>query len=252
MISVVNLSKKYGATLAVDDLTLQVDKELFVFLGPNGAGKTTTIKMMTGLLAPSGGSIHINDIDLASRPLEAKKNIGLVPEQPFLYEKLSGREFLQFVTSVYEVPHGDARRRLDRLFEIFDLTDRADDLIESYSHGMKQKVALAGALVHDPKVLFLDEPTIGLDPKAARNLKDILRGLVDKGTTVFMSTHILEVAERMCDRIGIIHKGKLAALGTLQELRGTASEKTENLEDLFLHLTGSSPKVQIEEFIQDN
>jgi ABC-2 type transport system ATP-binding protein len=248
MINATNLTKKYGSFLAVDDLSLTVKNELFVFLGPNGAGKTTTIKMMTGLLQPTRGSITIDGIDLQKNPLQAKRAFGLVQEQPPLYEKLTAREFIQFLAGLYKVPASDAQRRMSQLFEIFEISDRADDLIENFSHGMKQKVALTGALIHEPNVLFLDEPTVGLDPKAARNLKDLLRGLVDKGATVFMSTHILEVAERMCDRIGIIDKGKLVALGTLGEL--SAKTDSTNLEDIFLKVTGTTELTEVARFLE--
>jgi len=250
MISVKNLSKSYGSFTAVNNLNLDIQNELFVFLGPNGAGKTTSIKMMTGLLIPSSGSIHIDGIDLLKEPIKAKSAFGIVPEQIFLYDKLKGREFVEFIATIYRVPPQTARKRLSQLYEIFELEDRIDDFIEDYSHGMKQKIAVISALVHNPGVLFLDEPTIGLDPKAVRNLKDILRGLIKKGKTVFMSTHILEIAENMCDRIGIIHNGELVAQGTPEEIKHTFNSGAGSLEDVFLKLTDSGAVRGVDSFLQ--
>jgi len=250
MISLKNVSKAYNSFLAVDHLYLEINKEFFVFLGPNGAGKTSTIKMMTGLITPTSGEISINGIDLLKNPIEAKKQFGLVPDQPALYEKLTAREFVQFVGTVYKVPDTKVEERMNRLFDIFELAERIDDLIEDFSHGMKQKVALVAALIHEPAVLFLDEPTVGLDPHAVRNLKDLLRGLVARGTTVFMSTHILEIAEQMCDRVGIIDKGKLLAVGTLNELRANSSSPGGSLEDIFLELTGTPYQSKVKDFLE--
>ena len=252
MIELHNLTKKYGSLTAVDDLNLSVENELFVFLGPNGAGKTTTIKMMTGLLKPTEGSIKIGDFDLEANSIEAKRLIGLVPEMPYLYPKLTGREFIFFLADIYDVDRKDTQRRFENLMDLFDLDDRVDELVENYSHGMKQKIALSGALIHDPKVLFLDEPTVGLDPKSARNLKNILKGLVNKGVCVFMSTHILEIAESMCDRVGIINKGKLIALGTMDELRKLSSKADNSLEDIFLELTGGDEYGEVLKYLEDN
>jgi ABC-2 type transport system ATP-binding protein len=232
-----NLTKFFGQTVAVDSLHLEVDKELFVFLGPNGAGKSTTIKMLTGLLNPTHGHIKIGGIDLHRDPLGAKQLIGYVPEQPHLYEKLTGSEFVLFLADIRRIPRREALRRMQRYFELFELVDVSAGLIEEYSHGMKQKIALVSALISDPQVLILDEPTVGLDPKSAHNLKDLLRHLVSRERTVFMSTHILELAERMCDRIGIIHKGKLLAVNTLDELRRQVASQAGTLEDIFLQLT---------------
>ncbi|MBN2414093.1 ABC transporter ATP-binding protein [candidate division KSB1 bacterium] len=250
MISVKNLSKRYGSITAVNNLNLDIRNELFVFLGPNGAGKTTSIKMMTGLLVPSSGSVFINGFDLLKDPINAKSSLGIVPEQVFLYDKLKGREFVEFIATIYRVPPQIARKRLAQLYEIFELEERIDDFIEDYSHGMKQKIALIAALAHDPSVLFLDEPTVGLDPKAVRNLRDLLRGLIKKGKTVFMSTHILEIAGNMCDRIGIIHKGELVALGTPDELKQTSKSGAASLEDIFLNLTDSGAVRGVDLFLQ--
>ncbi|MCR4437746.1 MAG: ABC transporter ATP-binding protein [bacterium] len=251
MIVAEDLSKRYGSTLAVDGLSLTVEGELFVFLGPNGAGKTTTIKLMTGLLRPDRGHVRINGFDVATQPLQAKGCLGLVPERPYVYPKLTGREFLFFMADLYRVDRATAVRRFEHLVELFDLAGHIDRLIETYSHGMKQKIALSGALIHDSKVLFLDEPTVGLDPKSARNLKSLLKGLVQRGVTVFMSTHILEIAESMCDRVGIIDKGKLIALGTMAELRGKSSRR-QSLEDIFLELTGGDEYREVLKYLEES
>jgi len=251
LIEAINLTKKFDGLIAVDNLSLQVHHELFVFLGPNGAGKTTTIKMMTGLLKPTSGTVRIEGYDLLEQPVEAKHEFGLVPDAPTLYDKLSLKEFLEFIGNLYEVEKVAFQRRYNQLLDLFDLADRAGDLIQNFSHGMKQKCILAAALIHDPKVLFLDEPTVGLDPKSARNLKDLLRGLVEKGTTIFMSTHILEIAEAMCDRVAIINKGKIIALGTMNELRNKSRQKEKSLEEIFLELTGGSEYDEVLKYLED-
>jgi len=250
MIKVNNLVKYFADRSAVQQVSLDIGAELFVFLGPNGAGKTTTIKMMTGLLKPDAGSVELKGINLHQYPLAAKQLFGLVPEEPALYEKLTAAEFVGFMAQLYKVNKTDAEKRMAQLFEIFEITDRRNDLLEDFSHGMKQKVSLSGALVHDPEILFLDEPTVGLDPKSARNLKDLLRGLVDKGHAVFMSTHILEVAERMCDRVGIIHQGRLIAVGTLEQLAQQAGKPGASLEDIFLTLTGDTEQEGLVRFLE--
>lgn len=251
MIEALHLSKKYGDLLAVDDLNLHIHDELFVFLGPNGAGKTTTIKMMTGLLKPTAGTIKLNHHDIQLQPLAAKQMFGYVPDTPFLYEKLTAREFLEFIANIYGVDRRILEKRTRHLAELFDLQERMDDLIQTFSHGMKQKCALAAALIHDPQILFLDEPTVGLDPKSAKKFKDLLRGLVKQGTTVFMSTHILEIAESMCDRVGIINQGKLIASGTMDELRQLSQQKDQSLEEIFLNLTGSVEDNDVLTYLQD-
>jgi ABC-2 type transport system ATP-binding protein len=250
MISLSHIYKTYGSFTAVRDLSLNIKNELFVFLGPNGAGKTTTIKMMTGQLSPTSGSVIINNIDMRRDPVRCKQSFGLVPEQPYLYEKLTASEFVSFMATVYKVPESQAENRMKQLFDIFEVTDKAKELIENLSHGMKQKIALIGAMIHDPKVLFLDEPTTGLDPKATRNLKDLLRGLVDKGSTVFMSTHILEVAERMCDRLGIIYKGQLIVEGTMDYLKSYYNQ-TGTLEEIFLKLTEDSAQDKVSNYLKE-
>lgn len=238
-IELTELSKSYRKQEAVHSIDLSVNKgELFGFLGPNGAGKTTTIKMMTGLLEPTKGTVKIGGSDIWKDPITAKKMIAYVPDQPNLYPKLTGWDFLHFTASVFQLEKAAYEQKAKELLHIFNLTDRADDLIESYSHGMKQKIAICGALVHNPDVLFLDEPTVGLDPKSARNLKKLLRELCDQGMTVFITTHILEIAEQLCDRIGIILDGSIVALGSMDELRKQEGSADRSLEDIFLELTG--------------
>jgi len=251
MIETKGLTKKYGDLTAVDDLNLYVEPgELFVFLGPNGAGKTTTIKILTGLLQPTLGKASVAGIDVVESPLEVKKIMGYLPEDPFLYDKLTGNEFLQFVADMHGVQK--KQDKIEKFMELFELSSAADELIEGYSLGMKKKVAIGAALIHDPKVLFLDEPTGGLDPKSARMMKDLLQDIRSRGATVFMTTHILEVAERMCDRVGIINNGKLIKAGTIEELRRAALETAEgSLEDIFLELTGGTQKGQVSQFLDD-
>ena len=249
LIEAEGLTRRYGDFVAVDQLDLRVARgEIFGFLGPNGAGKTTTIRMLTGLLRPTSGRVRIDGIDLAEAPLEARARMAYLPDTPYLYEKLSAREFIHFVAGLYRVPPERAVRRTAELLGILGLEDRADDLIEGFSHGMRQKTVLAAALVHDPKVMFLDEPTVGLDPRSARLMRDIFRQLSERGTTVFLSTHILEIAERMCDRIGIINEGRLIELGTVAELHARA-RSGGSLEDIFLELTGGPAYAEIADIL---
>lgn len=239
MIEIVNLSKSYnkGMVKAVDGLSLRVQAgEIFGFLGPNGAGKTTTIKMMVGLLKADSGSVTINGFNIINSPLAVKKSISFVPDTPEVYEKLTGIEYLNFMGDVYGVPGTVRKERVAKLLDLFALSGAAGDLIQSYSHGMRQKIVLIGAFLHEPELYILDEPMVGLDPRSANNLKNYMREHCSQGKTVFFSTHILEVAERLCDRIGIIHHGKLIACGTLDELKGI-SENKETLENIFLELT---------------
>lgn len=243
MIKATDLTKKYGQLTAVDGLNLTVNPgEIFGFLGPNGAGKTTTIKMLVGLLAPTSGSAYICGINVAEDPVKAKSMLGYVPDTPDVYEKLTARELLEFVADLRRIDRSKAATKIQELLALFELTDRQDELLGSYSHGMKQKICIACGLLGEPKVLFLDEPTVGLDPRSARLTKDVLRKVADDGGTVFLSTHVLEIAERMCDRVGIIQKGVLIAEGTVDELRRKAVPGAEgadaSLEDLFLKLTG--------------
>ncbi|MEO8082861.1 MAG: ABC transporter ATP-binding protein [Ardenticatenales bacterium] len=245
MVEAIDLVKTYGEFEAVKGLTLRVRRgEIFGFLGPNGAGKTTTIRILTGLLQPTSGVVRIGGHDLATDSLAARAITSLIPDTPYLYDKLTGREFIHFVAGLYGTPPDVAERRMAELLDVFDLTDRADDLIEGYSHGMRQKTLMIAALVHDPKVLFLDEPTVGLDPRSAKLMRDVYRQLAARGTTILLSTHILEIAERMCDRIGIIDHGELIALGTMDELRHLAAHHA-TLEDIFLELTGGSAFAEI-------
>jgi len=238
MIRTRGLVKRFaGGITAVDHLDLDVGEgELFGFLGPNGAGKTTTIRMMVGILRPTEGTITIAGHDLATEPVAAKACLGYAPDEPALYDKLTGREFLRLVAEVYRLPRGPAQARAAELLEVLDLAEQADDLLGSYSHGMRQKIVLAAALLHEPKVLILDEPTVGLDPASARLTKDVLREFCRRGGAVFMSTHILEVAQAMCTRVGIIDNGRLAAVGTVDELRRASGPGS--LEDIFLRVTG--------------
>ncbi|MCX7922159.1 MAG: ABC transporter ATP-binding protein [Clostridia bacterium] len=238
MINIKNLSKSYnkGSVKAVDNLNLHVNPgEIFGFLGPNGAGKTTTIKMMIGLLNSDSGSISIKGFDNQKQTLEAKRNIGYVPDNPDVFDRLTGMEYLNFMADIYQVEPDVRKERIKSFLEMFGLNDAAGDLIKSYSHGMKQKIVLTGALVHDPALWILDEPLVGLDPKSAHQLKELMRKHCDKGNTVFFSTHVLEVAEKICDRIGIINRGKLVAIGTMDELR--KGEQAGSLENIFLELT---------------
>ncbi len=238
------LRKVFNKVVAVESVDLAVySGEIYGFLGPNGAGKTTTIKMLIGLLRPTTGAALIGGHDVEREPLAAKALIGYVPDQPYLPEKLSAREFLQFIGGLYRLPAARARQRGEELLRLFDLTDHADALLGGYSHGMRQKAALAGALLHDPQVLFLDEPTVGLDPRSARLIKDILRQLAARGTAVFLTTHILEIAERLCDRVAIIRDGRVIAAGTMEELRAGTHDRS--LEDIFLSLTGGAEYAEI-------
>jgi ABC-2 type transport system ATP-binding protein len=246
-----NLVKRYGDKVAVNNVSFNVfGGEVFGFLGPNGAGKTTTIKMIVGLLQPTSGTVKVAGYDVQTQPLFAKAASGYVPDTPNLYAKLTGRELLRFVGDLYNLDRSQVAHRIDELLRMFDLSAAAEDTFDSYSHGMQQKTSLAAALMHDPKVLILDEPTVGLDPKSARLIKDILRQLADRGAAVMLSTHILEIAERMCDRIGIINKGELIAVGTMDELRKLGTTGQTSLEDIFLNLTGGADETAMAEILR--
>ncbi len=239
MIRLENLTKLYGSFVAVDDITLDVKAgELFAFLGPNGAGKTTTLRMIAGILRPNDGRVLLGGDDVHRNPLAAKQRLGFIPDRPFVYEKLTGAEFLRFVAGLYGQEGDIVERRIAELLEVFELASWKDELVEAYSHGMRQKLIISSALIHRPECIVVDEPMVGLDPKAARLLKDIFRQFVGKGGTVLMSTHTLEVAEAMCDRIGIIQHGKIVACGTMEELRRQTAAGEVSLEELFLKLTG--------------
>ena len=251
MINLLALTKYFGKLCAVDTLTLQIDAgEIFGFLGPNGAGKTTTINMLTGLLRPTSGTATLGGYDIQKQSLQAKAILGLMPDTPQLYEALTGRQFVRMMADLYEMPPKQAEREMETLFEQLELADAADDQIKGYSYGMQKKTLLVSLLVHHPKILFLDEPTSGLDPRSARTVREILRERCEQGCTVFMTTHILEIAERICDRVGIISKGRLIAVGTLSELQqrkrelhtqsADVNQQTETLEDIFLDLTADA------------
>ena len=236
MIELDGVTKAFGSRRAVDHLDLQVRAgELFAFLGPNGAGKTTTIKMVCGLLRPTSGTVKVGGHPAGSR--EARQLLAYVPDQPYLYEKLTGREFLRFVVDMYGLDPKRATRRIDELVETFEMGDYIDDLCEGYSHGMKQRVVFASALVHDPKVLIVDEPLVGLDPRSARIVKDLFVAQARSGVAILMSTHLLAIAEELADTIGIIDKGRMLVRGTLAEVRERAQVQGP-LESLFLKLTG--------------
>ncbi|MEP7382733.1 MAG: ABC transporter ATP-binding protein [Gemmatimonadota bacterium] len=241
MIELSALSKKYGSFVAVDSIDLFVPKgELFGFLGPNGAGKTTTLRMIAGILRPSAGTVRIAGIDLSLDPMAAKARLGFIPDRPFIYEKLTGMEFLRFVAGLYREDGPTIEHRARELLALFDLEDWRDELVESYSHGMRQKLIISSAFVHRPDVIVVDEPMVGLDPKAAKTLKDLFREYTRRGHTIMMSTHTLEVAQTMCDRIGIIQTGKIRACGTMDDLRENAERGDEGLEEIFLRLTGEN------------
>ena len=238
MIELRNLTKMFGNIVAVNQLNLSVSKgEIFGFIGPNGAGKTTTLKIMSGILAPTEGSVMIDGIDMARQPEKAKQRMGYIPDRPFLYEKLTGMEFLRFTADLFGVEDGLFKEKSESLLKKFSIYDWRDELIESYSHGMKQRLIISAALLHEPKALIIDEPMVGLDPAGIRMMKNLFRDLSEKGTTLFMSTHTLSVAENICDRIGVIHKGKLIAIGTVEDLKDSARVEEGDLEKVFLILT---------------
>jgi ABC-2 type transport system ATP-binding protein len=239
MIELRSLTKRYGSFTAVNAVDLDVPRgELFGFLGPNGAGKTTTLRMIAGILRPSSGSVRIANIDLAADPVAAKQKLGFIPDRPFIYEKLTGVEFLRFVAGLYGQAGAEVERRGRELLALFDLEQWRDELVESYSHGMRQKLIISSAFVHKPEVIVVDEPMVGLDPKAARTLKDLFREYTRRGHTIMMSTHTLEVAQTLCDRIAIIQRGVIRACGTMDDLRTSAESGVAGLEDIFLRLTG--------------
>ncbi len=239
MLKIENLSKTYGkgTVKAVDNINLEIKSgEIFGFLGPNGAGKTTTIKMIVGLLKPDSGKISIDGVDMWERPLEAKSLISYVPDNPEIYDKLNGIEYLNFIADMYSISKEERLAKIEYYTKLFNIEHALGDIIGSYSHGMKQKLVLTSALINNPSLFILDEPMVGLDPKSSFNLKEIMRNMCDEGKTVFFSTHVLEVAEKLCDRIAIINKGKIITVGTMEELRSHAQER-ESLENIFLELT---------------
>ena len=239
-IQIDGMTKKFGRKVAVDDLTLHVEAgELYAFLGPNGAGKTTTLKVVAGLLRPTTGSVRVGGFDLNRQAMEARRILSYVPDQPFLYDKLTGREFLHFVGAMYGMGRVDIEKQTAELQELFEFGEYIDQLAETYSHGMKQRIVISSALLHDPKVIVVDEPMVGLDPKSTNLLKRILRKRTEQGSAVFMSTHTLAIAEETATRVGIIHRGRIVALGSLDDIYSQA-RSDRNLEEAFLRLTEES------------
>ncbi len=246
MLKLEGVVKRYGKFTAVSGLDLEVPRgEIFGFLGPNGAGKTTTIRMVAGVLRPSEGRILLGGDDIVASPERAKQRLGYIPDRPFLYEKLSGGEFLRFVAGLWGKEWSEVEGQADRLLEIFHLTEWKDELVESYSHGMRQKLLISSALLHQPQMILVDEPMVGLDPRSARILKDLMRTFVEKGGTIFLSTHTLEVAEALCDRIAIISRGAIIAQGTMDDLRGQAQAGGAHLEEIFLKVTGGQDMADV-------
>jgi len=238
MIQFENVRKDYGSVTAVKNLNFSIEEGVcFGFLGPNGAGKTTTINMMVGLLIPTAGKIRLGGYDIQEEPEKTKKQIGFIPDKPFVYEKLTGGEFLDFILDIYEIPRNESNAKRDELLKIFSLDDRMNELIENYSHGMKQKLVITGALIHNPKYLIIDEPMVGLDPHGHKIVKDLFRQFCAEGNTLFMSTHTLAVAQELCHKISIIEKGEVIASGTMEELRKRADSDSNILETIFLKLT---------------
>jgi ABC-2 type transport system ATP-binding protein len=250
MIAIHDLVKKYGSFPAVDGVTLEVARgEIHGFLGPNGAGKTTTIRMIAGLLKPTSGRILVNGHDLAVEPERAKASLGFIPDRPFIYEKLTAGEFLRFHAGLYGLDDPGVGERVREMLELFELTRWEHELVESFSHGMKQRLVMCAAFLHRPEAVLVDEPMVGLDPRGARLIKDVFRRMSARGVAILMSTHTLEVAQEMCDRISIILKGKIIARGTVPELRGMAGTPDDQLTSVFLKLTGGSALQEIDEIV---
>lgn len=240
MIEIDDLTKTFGSFRAVDGLTLRVAPgEIFGFIGPNGAGKTTTVKILSGIMRPTSGRVSVAGLDVARDPVGAKRAMAYIPDEPFIYPKLTGWEFLRFLGDLYSVPPAEQRRRIPELLETFELAQYSGELLEGYSHGMKQKLLIAGVLLRRPRAVLFDEPTVGLDPKSIRRFKELLAGIARGGAAVFMCTHILDMAEKLCHSVGIIYRGRLIARGTVDEIKKMASGAAgpRSLEDVFLELT---------------
>jgi ABC-2 type transport system ATP-binding protein len=252
MIRLEQLTKRYGAFTAVQGIDLEIPRgTLYGFLGPNGAGKTTTMRMIAGILRPTSGRVEVAGVDIVSDPIRAKTHLGFIPDRPYVYDKRSGAEFLRFVAALYGQDGLAIERRIDELLELFELSRWKDELTETYSHGMRQKLIISSALVHRPSVIVVDEPMVGLDPRSAHLLKQIFRHFVDHGGTVLMSTHTLEVAEAMCDGIAIIQEGRIAASGTMAEIREQTASGNATLEELFLRLTGGVSEAELSAVLGD-
>jgi len=238
MIKAINLKKDFGDFIAVNSINLDIKSgEIYGFLGPNGAGKTTTMRMLTGIIKPTSGNVEIIDKNLFNNELEIKSKIGVVPDEPKMYENLKGTEYVEFIMGIFKANNEETKNRFDEICEAFNI-DYLNDYIGDYSHGMKQKLMVATVLMRKPEVIFLDEPTVGLDARAAKILKSLLEKYKNEGTTIFLTTHILEIAEKMCDRIGIIKDGSILAEGTMDDLRSMTDKENQSLEDIFLELTG--------------
>ena len=248
MIAVHDLVKKYGAFTAVDGITLEVEPgEIHGFLGPNGAGKTTTMRMIAGLLKPTSGRVVVNQHDMARAPEAAKSSLGFIPDRPYLYEKLTAGEFLRFHAGLFGMPGDGTEARIAEMLSLFELSKWEKELIESFSHGMKQRLVMSAAFLHRPRAVVVDEPMVGLDPRGARLIKDVFRRMSERGVAILMSTHTLEVADEMCDRISIILEGRIIARGTVSELRQLAGGEDDELTAVFLKLTGGSGIQEIDE-----
>ncbi len=251
MLQITNLSKNYGDFKAVNNISLEVEPgTIFAFLGTNGAGKTTTIRMMTGTLQPTSGTVYIGGYDIRKNPIEAKFLMGVIPDRPYIYGKLTGYEFLKFMSDLYQVPHKESNIRIGELLEHYGLTNWQNDLVDGYSHGMKQRLLMCASQVHRPKLLVVDEPMVGLDPKGARLLKDTFRAKAKEGMTIFMSTHSLSVAEEVADKLAIIKSGSIVAHGSLEDLYSQSREGTSGLENVFLDIIAEGKDEEASSSIQ--